>query len=85
MNTADALDAVARLDDGHDQPGDQELADGYDWYCRLQWDRIQSHLDNLAYEEWLGTQCRVCGPDGAWGDPCGYCWANADLHTEVAA
>lgn len=42
-----ALDAINRLDDGHGQPGDEQLAAAYDRHAQHVYDRAaeQAHAD----------------------------------------
>lgn len=62
-------DALARLDEGVGQPGDELMALQYDEFCQQEWERHQQKWDERDRAAWLETQCPGCHTGGA-GEVC---------------
>lgn len=78
IDVADAQDALAAADDGDKElPGDRHLIDAYEGHCQQGsarfWQALWLVEDAAERTEWLASQCRYCGPEGATGDDCGDC------------
>jgi hypothetical protein len=75
--TANAEAALARIDDGVEQPGDRLLAAAFEEYCRHEWlvfaDR--EHAAREATE--LARACPICMPGGS-GPECDSCYTAHD-------
>lgn len=62
---ADALDALARSDEGADLlPGDDALTAAYERLCQRAGDEYADRVARLALVEWLAGRCGGCEPGG---------------------
>ena len=69
--TTEALDAIARLDDGIASPADRELAEIFDRHASDRWAAMDVQLDRHAADV-----CVICGKPG--GPECSSCTADWD-------
>lgn len=67
-----ALDAIARLDDGLELPGDRELAEVFDRHCGWEADRLDDARRQSEFADWLTTQCPA-REEGGTGPVCDEC------------
>jgi len=56
LNLAAGMDALARLDDGQDRPGDQQMADQFEAACQAAYDDYQRRIDERERAEWEARQ-----------------------------
>jgi hypothetical protein len=69
FNLPAAQDALARLDEGVAQPGDELMALQYDAYCQQEWERHYEAQQEAERAAWLETQCPDC-MGGGTGERC---------------
>lgn len=59
--TQPTADALARLDDGEERPGDRQLAEQYEAYCQASYDAYMQAIAERERAEWEAQLCPVCG------------------------
>lgn len=69
-----AQDALARLDEGVGQPGDERLAAALEQFLQSEQARFEDSQDRRERAEWLATQCPKHGPEGWSGEVCDDCF-----------